>query len=160
MRLLAPGRAGLGEGGQAGFTLIELLVVVAMIAIASATVSLSLRDPAAAQLEREAERLSALFETARAESRAAGLSVSWQPVRAGDGSEDHFHFQGLPNTLQLPRRWLGQPVSVEIARANMIRLGPEPLIGAQQLRLSLGSQRLILATDGLSPFELKPADGS
>lgn len=145
---------------QAGFTLIELLVVVAMIAIATATVSLSLRDPAAAQLEREAERLSALFETARAESRAAGLSVTWQTVKQGDGNEDQFRFQGLPKTIQLPRRWLGQPVSVEIARANLIRLGPEPLIGAQQLRLSLGSQRLILATDGLSPFEVKPEDGS
>ena len=37
-----------------GFTLIELMIVVALIAIASAVVSLALRDPAATRLEREA----------------------------------------------------------------------------------------------------------
>ena len=40
---------------QSGFTLIELLVVIALIAIASAMVSLSLRDPEGVQLEREAD---------------------------------------------------------------------------------------------------------
>ena len=136
-----------------GFSLIELLVVVAMIAIAAATVSLSLRDPAAAQLEREAERLVALFETARAESRAAGLNVQWTPVELA-GSADQFRFVGLPARIQLPRRWLGEAVNVEIANARSVRLGPEPMIGAQQLRLRLGSQQLTLSTDGLAPFEI------
>lgn len=136
-----------------GFSLIELLVVVAMIAIAAATVSLSLRDPAAAQLEREAERLVALFETARAESRAAGLNVQWAPVELA-GSADQFRFIGLPARIQLPRRWLGEVVNVEIANGRSVRLGPEPMIGAQQLRLRLGNQQLSLSTDGLAPFEI------
>lgn len=145
-------------GRHAGFTLIELLVVVALIAIATATVSLSLRDPAAAQLEREAERLAALFETARAESRAAGISVQWAPVRdSNNAAGDQFRFQGLPERIKLPSRWLGEPVAVEIAGAQVVRLGPEPLIGAQKLQLQLGSQRLVLATDGLSAFEINPA---
>ncbi len=134
----------------AGFTLIELLVVMAMLAIATATISLALRDPSAAQLEREAERLTALFETARAEARAASLPVFWAPL--ADSSGDHFRFHGLPEPLQLPRRWLGTPVAVEILGARAITLGPEPLIGAQRLRLRLGEQRLLLGTDGLSPF--------
>ncbi len=138
--------------GAGGFTLIELLVVVALIAIATATVSLSLRDPAAAQLEREAERLTALFETARAESRAAGLPVQWAPTKK-DGA-DHFQFIGLPKRVKLPQRWLGEPLAVQIAGANVITLGPEPMIGAQRLQLSLGSQQIILATDGLSAFEV------
>jgi general secretion pathway protein H len=50
----------------AGFTLIELLVVVALIAIATASLSLALRDPAESQLRREADRLAALLEAARA----------------------------------------------------------------------------------------------
>ena len=138
-----------------GFTLIELLVVVALIAIATATVSLSLRDPAAAQLEREAERLTALFETARAESRAAGLPVRWTPAKLD--SEDHFQFIGLPKRVKLPQRWLGEPLAVQIAGANFITLGPEPMIGAQRLQLSLGAQQIVLSTDGLSAFEVAPA---
>ncbi|MEJ6006372.1 prepilin-type N-terminal cleavage/methylation domain-containing protein [Paucibacter sp. AS339] len=137
-----------------GFTLIELLVVVALIAIATATVSLSLRDPAAVQLEREAERLAALFETARAESRAAGLTVTWRPVQ--DDSKDQFRFSGLPARIQLPQRWLGDGVAVQIAGARQVTLGPEPMIGAQKVQLSLGQQHLLLSTDGLSAFEVLP----
>nr|WP_295079628.1 prepilin-type N-terminal cleavage/methylation domain-containing protein [uncultured Roseateles sp.] len=160
--MVAPSLARLGgrlehratiTGLSRGFSLIELLVVVAMIAIAAATVSLSLRDPAAAQLEREAERLVALFETARAESRAAGLNVQWAPVELA-GSADQFRFIGLPARIQLPRRWLGEVVNVEIANGRSVRLGPEPMIGAQQLRLRLGNQQLSLSTDGLAPFEI------
>ena len=140
---------------RAGFTLIELLVVVAVIAISAATISLALRDPAAAQLAREGERLAALFETARAESRATGLEVRWVPVQ--DAGDDQFRFDGLPRQLALPRRWMGEPLAVELGGgARFIRLGPEPLIGAQRLQLSLGSQRIELMTDGLSPFEVGP----
>jgi general secretion pathway protein H len=140
---------------SAGFTLIELLVVVAVIAISAATISLALRDPAAAQLAREGERLAALFETARAESRATGLEVRWVPVQ--DAGDDQFRFDGLPRQLALPRRWMGEPLAVELGGgARFIRLGPEPLIGAQRLQLSLGSQRIELMTDGLAPFEVGP----
>lgn len=134
-----------------GFTLIELLVVVALIAIATATLSLALRDPAGAQLEREVERLAALFETARAEARAAGLAVQWAPVN--DESGDQFRFHGLPERMQLPRRWLGEAVAVEIIGARTVKLGPEPMVGAQRLRLRLGAQHIALVTDGLGPFE-------
>lgn len=136
-----------------GFTLIELLVVVALLAIASAAISLALRDPAAAQLEREAERLAALFESARAEARTAGVTVSWSPVQ-DNNSGDQFRFIGLPAKLQMPSRWLdAQAPAVEIlGNARAIRLGPEPVIGRQSLRLRLGDQDLTLATDGLGPF--------
>jgi general secretion pathway protein H len=144
----APGNKSLG------FTLIELLVVVALIAIATATVSLSLRDPTAVQLDREAERLAALFESARAESRAMGLTVRWAPVNEAD-SNDHFRFLGLPERIKLPSRWLGEPVAVEIAQGKQIVLGPEPMIGSQRLTLQLGAERRVLTTDGLSAFEIR-----
>jgi general secretion pathway protein H len=137
--------------------LIELLVVVALIAIATATVSLSLRDPAATQLEREAERLAALLETARAEARAAGLSVQWAPVN--DESGDQFRFQGLPARIALPKRWLADPVAVQIQGARTVTLGPEPMIGAQRIVLSLGQSRLQLSTDGLGPFTVSTEAG-
>ena len=149
---LAPGNK---RARPRGFTLIELLVVVALVAISAATITLALRDPAAAQLEREAERLAALFETARAESRAAGLTVQWAPVQ--DASGDQFRFMGLPRQIALPRRWLGEPPAVEFGgNALFIKLGPEPLIGAQRLLLRLGAQRIVLSTDGLSPFQVSP----
>lgn len=139
-----------------GFTLIELLVVVALIAITSATISLALRDPAELQLQREAQRLAALLETARAESRASGLAVRWIPKGLKDG--DDFRFEGLPRTIQLPTRWLGDPVAATVENATATNpgliLGPEPVIPAQRLQLQLGSQRLVLGTDGLAAFDI------
>jgi general secretion pathway protein H len=151
---LAPGSK--PRRAASGFTLIELLVVVALIAITSATITLALRDPAEMQLQREAQRLAALLETARAESRASGLAVRWIPKGLKGG--DDFRFEGLPRTIQLPTRWLGEPVAVLIENATAanpgLTLGPEPVIPAQRLRLQLGSQRLMLATDGLGAFDI------
>ena len=33
-----------------------------------------------------------------------------------------------------------------------LRLGPEPLIGAQRITLQLDGQQRVLSTDGLAPF--------
>ena len=131
-------------------------MVVALIAITSATISLALRDPTELQLQREAQRLAALLEAARAESRASGLAVTWIPKGAKAG--DDFRFVGLPRTIALPTRWLGDPVAVQIEQATAMQpglvLGPEPIIPAQRLRLQLGDQRVVLATDGLAAFEI------
>jgi len=153
---LAPGSNGAAPRGQRGFTLIELLVVITLIAIATATASLALRDPAATQLDREAERLAALLEGARAEARADGLAVSWAPVvDPGAADAGQFRFSGLPPQARLPGHWLGSGVSAQILGADHVQLGPEPMIGAQRILLSLGDQRVVLATDGLAPFELE-----
>jgi general secretion pathway protein H len=136
----------------AGFTLIELLVVVAIIAIASAGVSFALRDSAATQLDREAQRLSALFESARAQSRTTGVPVVWHAVQGG------FRFEGLP-TGSLPEQWLSPETYVEDGAA--IVLGPEPVIGRQSVVLGSSSapqRNLRIATDGLRPFAvIEPA---
>jgi general secretion pathway protein H len=71
-------------GTGSGFTLIELLIVLAIVALASTLATLAVRDPQASALEREADRLSALLEAARAESRASGLTVLWVPGPASD----------------------------------------------------------------------------
>jgi general secretion pathway protein H len=145
----------LGLRGHAtrGFTLIELMIVVALIAVAAGVVSLAMRDPASTRLQTEAERLSALLESARAESRATGLAVSWFPLRISD--EEHFRFVGLPKSVTLPTRWLDAQVSAEVAGGRGgVLLGPEPLIGAQRIVLRLEDQRVELATDGLGPFAL------
>jgi general secretion pathway protein H len=133
-----------------GFTLIELIVVVALIAIAAGMISLSLRDPAATRLEHEAARLSALLESARAESRASGLSVRWLPQ--GRADDEDFQFIGLGPQSEMPRRWLDRQTRAQVGASGDVRLGPEPLIGAQLIVLRLGDQSLALRTDGLGPF--------
>ena len=148
--------AGHGDALQAnvrarGFTLIELMVVVALIALASAAVSLSLREPAATHLDMEGARLAALLESARADSRAAGVPARWEPLVDATGVLG-FRFVGLPPSSDLPSRWLVAGVSAEIAGARAIVLGPEPMIGAQRIVLHLDGQSLVLSTDGLGPF--------
>jgi len=129
-----------------GFTLLELLVVVAIIAIASAGVSFALRDSAATQLEREAQRLAALLESARAQSRSSGQPVRWVAVEGG------FRFEGVPQGA-LPDHWLAGTTQV-VGPASLL-LGPEPIIPRQSVELASSAQpgrSLRIATDGLRPF--------
>lgn len=135
-----------------GFTLIELLVVLALVAVASGLVSLTIRDPNATALEHEAARLAALLESARAEARASGLLVRWEP-HASPGSNE-FRFLGLPVSSDMPKNWLAPGVSAEVVGAGAAVLGPEPLIGAQRIVLHLEDRHLTLVTDGLGPFEV------
>lgn len=136
-------------GRSAGFTLLELLVVVAIIAMASAGVGLSMRDSAQVQLDREALRLSALFESARARSRVSGVPVHWR------AEADGFRFEGLAATA-LAQHWLDKDTSV-IGTADVL-LGPEPIIGPQEVVLVSRSQpgrQVRLASDGLRPFAVQ-----
>lgn len=147
-----------------GFTMIELLVVIAVIAIGAATVSMALRDPAATRLEREASRLLALLDAARTESRASGMAVTWMPVardpNVNASEQVDFRFQGLPPSSEMPTRWLGPDITVDIPGAKGLQLGPEPLIGPQRVILRLDRQQVILQTDGLSAFAIVDAETS
>ena len=151
------GRAAGVKPKSYGFTLIELLVVVVLIAIASTVASLALRDPAATALEQDAARLAALLESARAEARASGLAVHWEPKPAA-GQTQGFRFLGLSPATVFPTLWLASDMSAEVVGAPSVVLGPEPLIGAQRIVLRLNERQLSLATDGLGPFVVLPDD--
>lgn len=129
-----------------------VLVLTALVASLAAG---ALRDSAASALEQEATRLAALLESARAESRAAGVAVRFE--LSPSGHERDFDFVGWPNREPLPRRWLNPEVRAEIIGARPVLLGPEPLIGAQRLRLRLSEHQLVLITDGLAPFSIESA---
>jgi general secretion pathway protein H len=151
-----PGCAARGKPRQRGFTLLELMLVIALMAVVVGMATLSLRDHDATQLEEEGARLSALLEGARARSRSMGIAVRWQP---STGSESPgFRFLGLPPTVDMPSRWLDERTSAEVVGGAQLNLGPEPVIGAQQVMLRLGDRRVLLATNGLGPFVESPLD--
>lgn len=130
----------------AGFTLIELMVVVAIIAIASAGVVFAMRDAAGAPLDRDALRLTALLESARARSRLSGLPVRWVATESG------FRFEGLPREA-LPDRWLTD--DTRVVGNSVLVLGPEPIIGPQAVVLTSAARPDLfvrIATDGVRPF--------
>jgi len=163
-----------------GLTLLEMLVVVAIIALGTLGVSLALRDNNN-RLDREAQRLAALLDAARAQSQAMGVPVL---LRLADNG---FVLEGLPdNTINTtpsntsvpnavpndvlkasqPHAWLYPDTSAYIIRTantnsntsptNALLLGPEPIIPAQALRLvsrESGAQ-LLLRTDGLHSFQI------
>ncbi len=138
-----------------GFTLLELLVVVALIAVATAGVSLSLRDSAHSALQRDAERLAVLLETGRAQARANGLPVVWRTQDNTQNSVQSFVFDGLPPP-GLPQNWLAE--STRATPGSAITLGPEPLIDPQAVALSAPQspgQTLWVVTDGLRPFKVQ-----
>lgn len=151
-----------------GFTLLELLVVLAIVAMASVGVGFAMRDGTQTQLEREALRLSALFESARARAQVSGVPVRWRVTTQG------FQFEGLPLSElpedDLPQAWLDadtsasvdRPVMAGAARQSMVPiqhgavlLGPDPIIEPQGVTLysrSEPAKSVRLATDGVRPF--------
>lgn len=146
-----------------GFTLLELLVVLAILAFASLGVGFALRDSTQLGLEREALRLAALLESARARSQASGVMVRWHVTADG------FLFDGLPPQPdpkdELPRQWeLADTVAqvIDASRSDglgaALVLGPEPIIAPQTVRLfsrSRPAQEIVLVTDGVRPFAVQ-----
>lgn len=137
-----------------GFTLLELLVVVSIIAAVSAGVALALRDGNQTALDRDAQRLAVLLESGRAQSRATGVAVRWRTTPTG------FVFDGV-SPATLPSQWLSE--STRTVGTVSLQLGPDPMIGAQEVQLIDASQSanpqaatVRIATDGLRPFSLQP----
>ena len=134
-----------------GFTLIELMVVMAIVAIGAALASLALPDSDSRTLAREGERLAALLESARAQSRAAGVPVRWRTTASG------FVFDGLPaSAAPLPTHWLDAQTAA-LGNAPLM-LGPDPIIAAQAVvlhRAGTSQPLLRVATDGLRPFSVE-----
>ena len=144
-----------------GFTLIELMVVIAIIAISVAVVSLALRDPVQDRLERDATRLAALLEMARAEARASGLPVVWvpaaserDPVPGAAGMSAQFRFIGLSAKTSLPSHWLDTRMRAQVISGANVRLGPEAILPPQRVLLSLERQRIEVVSDGLEAFNV------
>ena len=159
---------------QQGLTLLELLVVLAIIGLAMAGVSLSLRDSNQTQLEREAQRLVAVLEAARAQSRTSGIALIWQATPEG------FVIRPALATNPIATRnetWLtagtqamvitasasSSALANNTASANLVVLGPEPILTPARITLRVAAPNngqaapaLVIGTDGLRPFQVLP----
>ena len=144
-----------------GFTLLELLVVLAIVAVSAGLATLALRDGSATRLEREAVRLAALLEMARAESRVSGTAVRWVPGGAPDGDARSptdssrpigFRFLGLTGRTQLPWHWQEERVTASVPPPGFLVLGPDAILPAQRVVLRLDDQQIDIRSDGLGPF--------
>ena len=138
--------------GQRGLTLIEILVVLAIVALGTGALVWSLRDNASQQLDEEAQRLSALLEAGRAQSRTSGLALRWR------SSDTGFVIETLPPGSVPPKShaWLYPQTRASV---TTLWLGPEPILPPQSLVLtqgdgSRGSVRV--ASDGLRAFGTSP----
>lgn len=151
MQTSAPGSPEAVMPLQRGFTLLELLLVVSLAALATAVVSLALPDPAGTQLEREAQRLGALLEAGRAQARTTGVPVIWH-ADADGFAMDQVRRSWLATGTQVRLTRRGQPVAT-----TQLVLGPEPLMAAHELALTLSNRTLWLGTDGLRPFAVLAA---
>lgn len=142
-----------------GFTLLELMVVMVIVAIATGLITLALRDSADSLLEKEAVRLSALLESARAQARISGATVRWVVAAPPDTG---FRFEGLPAAAaaKMPGAFLDPDTQAQVVGGGAVPLGPEPMIGPQRILLTLRDRQLAIGTDGLAPFEIvTPATG-
>jgi general secretion pathway protein H len=153
----------------AGFTLLELLVVLAIVGLASTGVGLALRDGTQGRLEREALRLGALLEAARAQSQALGVPLRWQATAAGftfcccpAPSATAAHHRSRHGWMPTPGSAWMVPLLTSVSapgrtaeEARVLLLGPDPIIPPQALTLFSASEpqrQVQLATDGVRPF--------
>ena len=175
---------------QQGLTLLELLVVLAIIGFAMAGVSLSLRDSSQTQLEREAQRLVAVLEAARAQSRTSGIALIWQPTPEGfvirpaltpnAAQGNNTVITATPSNATNPiaartETWLTAGTQAAVSTtsasalantpppANLVVLGPEPILTPARITLSVtaanntkATPALTIGTDGLRPFQVVP----
>jgi general secretion pathway protein H len=148
---------------QRGLTLLELLVVLAIIALSVAGVQLSLRDSQETQLTREAQRLAAMLEAARVQSRTRGVPLTWEPT--DQGFVIRAATQGNTPPLVQPRveAWLS--AGTQASSAQPVLLGPEPIMRPTRITLRIdtpanasgvAAKSLTVASDGLRPFQVMP----
>ena len=171
---------------QRGLTLLELLVVLAIIGFSVAGVSLSLRDSSQTQIEREAQRLIAVLEAARAQSRTSGIALIWQATPEGfvirpalnPAQGNHTAVASTPTNVSNPiaartETWLTAGTQAVVSTvhvsannatpANLVVLGPEPILAPARITLSVATANpakptpaLSIGTDGLKPFQVVP----
>jgi general secretion pathway protein H len=124
------------------------LVVLAIIALASATVSLSLRDSAQNQLQSEAERLIAVLEATRADARASNSAMRWHANNTGF----EVHTQTNKGDTVHAMAWLYPGIQ---ASPTDVLISAEPIQARTTVTLRHDNgASLNIGSDGAAPFKV------
>jgi general secretion pathway protein H len=169
----------------AGFTLLEILAAVFIMALLTSLAALALPGGNDELARTEAQRLAALFDTAREQAAALSMPVAW--AAGPDGYEflrpSARGWVPLQQAPLSPRAWgwldVAGPGSV-IPRApasswyaghvrirvlggggalgaapGWLVFGAEPVSQPMRVELDTGSLRLSVSSDGAQPFEVR-----
>lgn len=145
-----------------GYTLVELLVVLVVLGILLGLVSLSIVPDPRAKLQRDAERLEALFALAAEEAQLTSRPIAWRGDENGYAffRRDREQWVALDSDAQFKaRRWDLTPVRLTLVASDVPRWSTRR--GSGFGGADDGSTALAFPRDGLqAAFELKiEADG-
>ena len=160
---------------EAGFSLLEILVVLAIIGIATTTVSIGvISNGDARALRQDALRLAQLFSVAQAEARQGGRSVIW------GYSPDGYHFERaarepfLPSSMARrasdagaesfagnsplrPRHWSSdRPIQVRIDPPTANVFNAEWVSGPHAVELTDGANTIRILRSGTGRYQVRP----
>ncbi|NBY33890.1 MAG: type II secretion system protein GspH [Betaproteobacteria bacterium] len=134
----------------AGFTLLELLLVLAIIAIGSTAITLSLRDSSQTRLQMEAERLIAVLEASRAQARASNTALHWHADDKG------FEVHTLPSSGKALHAMVWQYQGTQATPTDVL-INAEPIQARTTITLRHGSGiNLTIGTDGAAAYKVLP----
>ncbi len=176
----APG----GGGAQAGFTLLEVLVTLLIMALLTGLAALALPGGDEQDARTEAQRLAALFDTAREQAAALSMPVAWAAGPSGYAflrpSPRGWVALHQPPLVARSWSWLDArlpadyrpPDSASTWRAGDVRLrvrggggalgaapgwlvfGSEPVSQPMQVQIDIDGVRLSVYSNGAQPFRV------
>lgn len=150
-------RCAAGDGrGAGGFTLLEMLVALVIVGMVTALAAFALPPSQNAQMQREAQRLAALFDAARQYAAQTGVPLAWA---SGPGGYAFLQigpqgWEPVRSDLLRPRiwPWLG-------ARRDVALRDWRDVLGAQPRApvFSAGSVTVSLRAGGLRGLGTPPS---
>ena len=154
-----------------GFTLIEMLVVLMIMGLFLGLVSAITRPDDRAVLRLEAERLTQLLDFAAAEAQLTGKSIAWTADESGyrfwrlgeDAAWSEIRDSELLRARALPQGVAVSGFRVENMRpkgAMRLEFAPQGSPLAFTIRMSLGSERYVVAGSPVGDMRAVPDDGN